>query len=68
MKLHENENPIKIHNNITKKYFISLKTATNIRIIKANPENALKYKASFIQLKINAKEPNILTIKVSLSN
>ena len=41
---------------------MSLKTATSINIIKANPENALKYNATFIQLKINAKEPNILTI------
>ena len=40
--IHENENPIKIHNKITKKYFISLNTATNINIIKANPLNALK--------------------------
>ena len=47
---------------------MSLKTATSINIIKANPENALKYNAIFIQLKINAKEPNILTIKASLSN
>ena len=47
---------------------MSLKTATSINIIKANPENALKYNAIFIQLKINAKEPNILTIKKSLSN
>ena len=66
--LHEKENPINIHSKITKKYFISLKTATSISIINANPENALKYKAIFIQLKINAKEPNILTTKISLSN
>ena len=51
-----------------KKYLISLKTATSISIIKANPENALKYKAIFIQLKINANEPNILTANASLSN
>ena len=68
IKLHEKENPIKIHNKIIKKYFISLKTATSINIINANPENALKYKAIFIQLKINANEPNILTINASLSN
>ena len=66
--LHENENPIKIHNKIIKKYFISLKTATSISIIKANPENALKYNVIFIQVKINANAPNILTTKVLLSN
>ena len=68
MILHEKENPIKIHNKIIKKYLISLKTATSINIINANPENALKYNAIFIQLNSNANEPNIRTIKASLSN
>lgn len=41
-KIQAKENPISIQSITTKKYFMSLKTAISIRIIKANPENERK--------------------------
>ena len=58
---------LKSQSKIIKKYFISLKTATRINIIKRILKMLLN-NVIFIQLKIKAKEPNILTIKTSLSN
>ena len=40
--LHEKENPSKIHNNIARKYFMSLTTDISISIINANSDNARK--------------------------
>ena len=42
INLHEKENPIKIHNNIARKYFMSLKTDISMSIINANPDSARK--------------------------
>ena len=65
--IQEKEKPSKIQIRIIKKYFMSLNTAMSISIIKANPENALRYVAILIQLKIIANAPNILIVNSLLN-